>query len=137
MDGVLKTGEVAASQGTTALRSGHTPGPWLAAAKPSSVVGWPIVAPRAGGRMIASVTYAAHSSTDPAIPGDRSFNAESEANAHLIAAAPDGLKLARLIVREVEQEELSTHIEVSFPTHVAALILNAAEALIAKAEGRS
>lgn len=31
----------------------HSVGPWLAAAKPSSIVGWPVVAP--GGRMICDV----------------------------------------------------------------------------------
>ncbi len=66
----------------------HTPGPWLAAAKPSSVVGWPIVA-TGNGRSICSVTYVQHSKIDVPVEGDRSFNSESKANAHLIAAAPE------------------------------------------------
>lgn len=60
-----------------------------------------------------------------------------EANARLIAAAPDGLKLAKLITRLAHTEELSTHIEVIFDVHDAALILAAAEAIIAKAEGQA
>lgn len=58
----------------------HTKGPWLAAARPSSVVGWPVVAPRAGGRMIAEITHVDQR--------HREFNAESDANGRLIAASP-------------------------------------------------
>jgi hypothetical protein len=54
----------------------HTPGPWKAAAKPSSVVGWPVVS--AIGRSICSVAY-----------GESGFNGQAEANAKLIAASPD------------------------------------------------
>ncbi len=57
-----------------------TAGPWMMAAKPSSVVGWPIVAQT--GRSIASLSYVDHSSYAES-------NAESKANGHLIAAAPD------------------------------------------------
>lgn len=53
----------------------HTPGPWMAAAKPSSIVGWPVVAPRAMGRSICNVTV----------------HDEAQGNARLIAAAPDML----------------------------------------------
>lgn len=53
--------------------SGWTKGPWLAAAKPSSIVGWPVVAPHATGRSVCSVTV----------------HDEAKANADLIAAAPD------------------------------------------------
>ena len=60
----------------------HTPGPWLAASKPSSVVGLPVVATRTG-RSVASVSFFAL--------GQQFSNhdAESQANAKLIAAAPD------------------------------------------------
>jgi hypothetical protein len=62
----------------------HTDGPWMAASKPSSVVGWPVVSQT--GRSIASVTYVNH----PAATEEyAAFNAESLANARLIAAAPD------------------------------------------------
>ncbi len=63
----------------------HTPGPWLAAAKPSSRVGLPIVS-TVNGRSIAGVTFfmlgEAFSNHDK----------ESDANARLIAAAPELLE---------------------------------------------
>lgn len=71
----------------------HTPGPWLAG-KPSSVVGWPVVSTREG-RLICNINYVQRSQIDPNVPGDRAFNAESGANARLIAAAPDLLKAAK------------------------------------------
>jgi len=60
-----------------------TPGPWTAAASPSSIVGWPIVAQ--SGRTIASLNHISHSPIDPSVPGDRAFNAESKANGRYIA----------------------------------------------------
>lgn len=69
--------------------SAWTKGPWMMAAKPSSIVGWPVVAPRQGGRMICDVTYVAHSKIDPKVPGDDAFNRESRANGQLISAAPE------------------------------------------------
>lgn len=65
-----------------------TQGRWMMAAKPSSVVGWPVVASPQG-RSICSLNYVQHSQIDPSVPGDQAFNAESRANGHLIAAAPD------------------------------------------------
>lgn len=62
---------------------GVTPGKWNAAAKPSSVVGWPIVSQT--GRNIASMNYVQWSSTNPAVSGDRAFNRESKSNAEHIA----------------------------------------------------
>lgn len=70
----------------------HTPEPWIVAAKPSSVVGWPIVAQ--SGRVIASLNYVQHSKIDPKVEGDDAFNRESRANGALIAAAPDLLRVA-------------------------------------------
>lgn len=58
----------------------------MAAAKPSSVVGWPVVGPK--GRMIANVAVInkkPENSTDEAFA---EYYAEVEANARLIAAAP-------------------------------------------------
>lgn len=69
----------------------HTPKPWIAAAKPSSIVGWPVVA--SNGRAICTMNYVQHSKIDPAVEGDRRFNAESKANAALIAEAPEMLDL--------------------------------------------
>ena len=70
--------------------SKHTPGRWLMAAKPSSVVGWPVVGPE--GRVICSLNYVHHSKIDPKVSGDDAFNRESKANGLLIQAAPDLLK---------------------------------------------
>lgn len=52
----------------------HTTGPWMAAARPSSVVGWPVVSPADMGRSVCNVTVG---------------HDASEANARLIAAAPE------------------------------------------------
>lgn len=63
----------------------HTPGPWLAASCPSSIVGWPVVAP--GGRMICDIALG----HKPPNISDGEWSAhyvEVEANAHLIASAP-------------------------------------------------
>lgn len=71
--------------------AGFTPGPWMMAAKPSSIVGWPVVAcgqrPEAG-RQICTLNYADKAAFGGPQPGDRKFNLESEANGRLIAAAP-------------------------------------------------
>lgn len=69
-------------------RAKHTPGPWMAAARHSSVVGWPIFQP-ATGRLICNINYVQRTAIDPSVTGDQSFNLESRANALLIAAAPD------------------------------------------------
>lgn len=72
---------------------GHTPGPWMAAAGPSSVVGWPVVA-RPQGRSICNVSW----QPKPATVSDEDYHAfyvEVQANGHLIAAAPDLLAALR------------------------------------------
>lgn len=66
----------------------HTPGPWLMVSRPSSIVGWPIVAPQAMGRVVCSLNYADPKAFGGAQPGDRAFNAESEANGRIIEIAP-------------------------------------------------
>ena len=76
----------------------HTPGPWLAG-KPSSGVGWPVVQ-LAVGRLICNINYVQRNQIDPGVPGDRVFNAESAANARLIAAAPDLLDALKHCVIE-------------------------------------
>ena len=90
----------------TALREAAeraTPGPWLAAAKPSSVVGWPVVA-TGNGRSICSVTYSQPLGLGEVAPGehwfDRKFNTESAANAAYIALADPPTIIALLAERE-------------------------------------
>lgn len=75
--------------------SGHTPGPWLAAARPSSIVGWPVVAPM--GRLICDIALG---HKPPGVSdGDWSAHyVEVEANARLVAASPELFaRLERLI----------------------------------------
>lgn len=55
----------------------------MAAARPSSIVGWPVVAPHATGRSICNITTG---------------HDEAAANACLIAAAPDLLAALELIL---------------------------------------
>ena len=67
----------------------HTPGPWLSAAGPSSIVGWPVVG--SGGRSIASLTWWPREHFQPDVT-DEAYDAlvaEIGANGRLIAAAPD------------------------------------------------
>lgn len=62
---------------------GHTPGPWIAAAGPSSIVGWPVVSRT--GRSICRLTWFERAS--PAGEAEETKE-ETRANARLIAAAP-------------------------------------------------
>lgn len=70
----------------------HTAGPWLGAAKPSSVVGWPVVGPE--GRLICNLAWQPKPEHVDAATYD-AFYRECQANARLIAVAPDLLDLAR------------------------------------------
>lgn len=93
----------------------HTPGPWLAASHPSSVGGLPIVGQQ--GRSIASVTFfhlgAAFEKHD----------AESRANARLIAAAPDLLAALRDFLAEAD----AGHVSVDTDRRARAAILKSTE----------
>lgn len=98
----------------TEVQIKHTRGPWLLAAKPSSIVGWPIVAPQALGRVICSLNYADKAAFGGPQPGDRAFNRESEANGHLIAAAPDMVKALLLIDGEAPVKSVPDYPTVGF-----------------------
>lgn len=98
----------------------HTPGPWVAAAGPSSIVGWPVVGPR--GRAVATVHYLRGDT-----PEGKRVNAEAGANACLVAAAPDLLEVLRDVVQYgggMEYDDWRG-------------LIKRAESAIAKAEGRS
>lgn len=85
----------------TAAVGVHTPTPWVAAAKPSSIVGWPIVAQ--DGRLIANVNYVQHSNIDPKVPGDAAFNRESAANAALIVRAVNSHAIYEQALKRIER----------------------------------
>lgn len=68
----------------------HTAGPWMAAAGPSSVVGWPVVA--RGGRSICNVSWLGHRPAHVTDEQWTAFYVETQANASLIAAAPELLE---------------------------------------------
>ncbi|MFZ5744431.1 MAG: hypothetical protein ACOY7T_08135 [Pseudomonadota bacterium] len=74
-----------------------TPGDWVAAAKPSRIVGWPIVSQQ--GRAIGSVNY-----VDPAgfAPANAALNDEAKANAALIVALRNAAPFLIATAREVE-----------------------------------
>lgn len=72
----------------------HTPGPWVAAAGPSSIVGWPVVS--RSGRSICRLTWLETNS-----PAEEVFKEETRANGHLIAAAPDLLEALKMARREL------------------------------------
>lgn len=81
----------------------HTPGPWIAASAPSSVVGWPVVA--SSGRSIASVAWSPNHWDAP--PEEyAAFVAECEANSKLIGAAPKLLEALEGVVLAVNARSL-------------------------------
>ena len=84
----MSTGAGVCEQGSNEVtKKSHTTGPWLAAASPSSVVGWPVVGPM--GRSICNVSWMPKKAYPDVSEADyAAFNAECEANARLIAAAP-------------------------------------------------
>ena len=110
-------------------KSKHTPGPWMAASKASSIVGLPVVAKT--GRSIASVTFFNL--------GERFDHHEQEsyANARLIAAAPGmlaALKEAADFMSDIARDHHPNwRPEMCDPDSV----LGKVYAAIARAEGRS
>jgi hypothetical protein len=100
------------------------------AASPSSIVGWPIVAPHALGRVVCSLNYADPKAFGGRGPGDGAFNKESEANGRLIAAAPDLLAAAEA------QEELVNFVG-DDARHAIKRVQQMRRAAILKARGES
>src|SRR5690606_27467430 len=77
----------------------HTKGPWMAATSPSSVVGWPVVGPM--GRSLCNASWMPKKAYPDVSEADyAAFNSECEANARVIAAAPDLLAALKLIASE-------------------------------------
>lgn len=84
----------------------HTPGKWMAAAKPSSIVGWPVVAAPMG-QVICDVAII-NKKPDHISDGEFSaYYAQVEANARLIAAAPELLDALRQLVGNAD---LAAHV---------------------------
>ena len=110
---------------------GHTKGPWMAASAPSGVVGWPIVGPM--GKSIASVSWMPK---PPDVPDEayKVFRRGCEANARLIAAAPDLLEALTGIEGILATAESNASGNPEWEA-VSAKI-NAARAAIAKATGK-
>lgn len=109
----------------------HTAGPWMAAASGSSVVGWPVVGPM--GRSICSVSWLPKKAyPDVSVVGYAAFNSECEANARLIAAAPDLLAALKR-----QQANISRWRETGAPAtpEESKSISGQIDAAIAKAEG--
>jgi len=78
----------------------HTLEPWMAAAAPSSVVGWPIVGPM--GRAIASVHCLMVRPPNVSEADWQAYRDECEANARLIAAAPELLGMIKRLLNVVD-----------------------------------
>ena len=78
------------------MSANPTKGPWMAAAAPSSIVGWPVVGRM--GRSICNVSWMPKKAYPDVSDADyAAFNAECEANARLIAAAPELLEFAKWV----------------------------------------
>jgi len=105
----------------------HTAGPWVAAAAPSSIVGWPVVGRM--GRSICNVSWMPKKAYPDVPDADyAAFNAECEANARLIAAVPELLEALRSVTDDLEKVLRAR----GFRDDPKVL---AARAVIAKAEG--
>lgn len=68
-----------------------TPGPWMAASSPSSIVGWPVIA--AGGRLICTIATPPNNlrRIGKEAANYEAYLKECGLNARLIAASPDML----------------------------------------------
>ena len=89
-----------------------TPGPWIAAAKPSSIVGWPVVA-RRHGRLICNLAWVSPSAERSKDPDVQAFHAEVAGNALYIAAfdPPTAIAMCDAITRlTAERDEARKHL---------------------------
>jgi len=117
--------------------SAHSPAPWMAAAKPSSIVGWPVCG--VGGRAIASM-HLAHRPADCTDEAWAAHYGEVEANARLIASAPDFLASAQSLLeawdaRTTRAQQIITGKSDSELQKQAADAMQGLRAAIAKATG--
>jgi hypothetical protein len=85
-----------------ALLAKTTGGPWIAASRPSSIVGWPVVGSPMG-RMVCSISYAAHIAPDIDQADIDAHYAECEANAAFIAASRTAVPALLDRVEELEK----------------------------------
>lgn len=97
----------------------HTGGTWRAAAKPSSIVGWPIISSPQG-KSVANV----HGTDE-----------ESAANARLIAAAPDLLTALQDAYRFISQPRTMWNDKAEYDTRNYNALTAKIRAAISKAEG--
>ena len=102
-----------------------TPGPWLAAAWPSSIVGWPIVGSE--GRLICSLSWLGVKPAEVSLEDYKAYYREVQANGHLIETAPDLLASLR------EMLEIG---ELFIPAKLDSPGFKRARAAISRAEGR-
>lgn len=84
------------------METKHTPGPWLAASGPSSVVGWPVVGE--GGRLVCNVAWQKKPGHVSAEEYGR-FSEQCGANAYLIAAAPELFEALALVITALASDE--------------------------------
>lgn len=111
----------------------HTPGPWMAAAAPSSVVGWPVVAQ--GGQSVCSLTWLGVKPADVSDERFAAYRAEVEANGQMIAAAPD---LLRLVIAAADMlEELEPDPELEDPDEDLTAWLERAADVLGRVTGRT
>lgn len=109
----------------------HTPGPWEPIKLNSAPLGlWAVNAPGYGGRnpLVCGMEYS---------KGGPILHAESEANARLIAAAPDLLEaLKEMVAGDAEAIEEAQALGVPFPEEMLATFKKA-RAAIARATGET
>ena len=106
------------------MNAQHTPGPWSIALSTdhTPAVTVPVHPSEGSGFVVAHINR---------LPRMGSVLGDADANAHLIAAAPD--MMAALKAIDIEARDIDADGNIILPSHV----WDAARAAIAKAEGRS